>query len=207
MTPRTQPFDQAMKDIQAFHLDVKGWTDIFYAFAIYHDGRIAEGRGWNKAQGTENMTPDGYLMPVVFIGNYEHDEPTAAQLASWNWLHGELLDREASALHRRHHRMRAATACPGANIIEDWAEFSDLSQLPQEGLPDMTPEQFKILAGGINDIRKRLEAVEAALTEHDDDLDLFIEKPFHKGTTGTDGGWRGLNRKVDEMWRTVTGGS
>ena len=92
-------WDRAAREIQNFHLDGKGWVDIFYAFLIHPDGTVVEGRGWNKSQGSDNMLGGGYLMPVCFLGNYHPGgashvlELTEEQVFAWHLLRAALLGR------------------------------------------------------------------------------------------------------------------
>lgn len=146
------PAAQGAREVQNFHLDVKGWTDIFYAFLIHQDGTLVEGRGWNKAQGTENTwdpdgsgpIPKGYLMPVVFLGNYESGQSglppalqlTDAQVETWHALRAFLLAKNPQATGVRYHKMRSGTACPGNNVIDN---FYKLEQAPVKPGPDPTP--------------------------------------------------------------------
>ena len=36
------------KSYQNYHMDTNGWADIGYSFGVGEDGRIYEGRGWDR---------------------------------------------------------------------------------------------------------------------------------------------------------------
>jgi len=94
-------------------MDNNGWTDIFYNWLVHPDGTIVEGRGWGTSPRPENV------MTVNFIGNYETDVLTEAAKASAGLMVRECVRRMPQLAGRdvRWHNQRAATACPGRNIV------------------------------------------------------------------------------------------
>lgn len=126
VTPASWSWDVTARQIQNMHLDQKRWTDVFYAFGLPASGGVVELRGWNRAQGNENTwdpdgtgnLPKGYLMPVVFFGDYRTDVVTPAQRDAWRWLRQQLLKRNPTATAQRWHNMRASTFCPGPPVEE-----------------------------------------------------------------------------------------
>ncbi len=100
------PVDQTVKQIQAFHQDTRGWTDIGYHFLVRADGAIYEGRPfetWGAHSPNANQFP-----AVALIGTYSVAKPTEAMHRSvWevaDWV---------GASQLRGHRDAFATSCPG----------------------------------------------------------------------------------------------
>ncbi|MBV9773249.1 MAG: N-acetylmuramoyl-L-alanine amidase [Gemmatimonadetes bacterium] len=96
------------------------WPDVPYHYYIDTAGRIAEGREIAYA-GDTNTTydPTGHLL-IVVEGNFENEQPTAAQLeslrslvrwAAWKW------HVPASAIGK--HNDYAVTLCPGKNLTPE----------------------------------------------------------------------------------------
>lgn len=101
----------AMRQMQAFHQNGHGWTDIGYHFVIFPSGRVYEGRP-REVVGAHAV--NGNLMPgISFAGNYEKDALTAPQIAAYHDLLDELGVNEATG----HYRVAGnQTACPGKHI-------------------------------------------------------------------------------------------
>lgn len=74
-----------MRDIQRFHMDTKGWSDIAYSYCVDTDGKIYEGRGARVAGGHtkgDNTTSHA----ICLMGNFENHDLTPAQVESVGWL-------------------------------------------------------------------------------------------------------------------------
>ena len=102
---------------QNWHMDGQGWGDIAYHIIIGADGSVYAARPRKYAGDTgTNYNPAGHLL-VVVEGNFDVDEPTAAQLealpkiVAWAAVRYDL-DLEEVLGHRDH----AATSCPGDNL-------------------------------------------------------------------------------------------
>ena len=74
-----------LRSIQAYHMDVRGWNDIGYNFAVDRFGRTWEGRGG----GTQLAVIGGHAMGfntrsfgVVIIGNHNAVAPAAASVTA-----------------------------------------------------------------------------------------------------------------------------
>lgn len=65
--------------IQDMHLDERGWWDIAYNFLVGGDGRIYEGRGWDKS-GAHSVNFNSKSLGIAFIGNYQKYAPVEAQI-------------------------------------------------------------------------------------------------------------------------------
>lgn len=96
-----------MRSVWRYHVNTKGWADIFYGFVVARDGSYAEGRGFDR--GTSN---DHRWLTICLAGNYDEIEATPAQVATVAALRAEARKRGAGG-ELRGHGDRAATACPG----------------------------------------------------------------------------------------------
>ena len=106
--------EDALWDIRSFyhyHVNGKGWRDIFYNVLVDPAGNVYEGRGaGNRSHGT--------AFTVCFLGNYEHDKPTLAQLRVLERYANQYGGVERLDTHR--HRAagtKYASLCPGINLI------------------------------------------------------------------------------------------
>jgi hypothetical protein len=96
-----------------------------YSYCIHPSGVIGEGAGLTVGAHTENWNSTTF--GVCFVGNYEHDPLTDAQVVAFHELRAGLvangwLTPDAWLLPHRH---RKATACPGANVIARWVELEE----------------------------------------------------------------------------------
>ena len=96
----------------------KHWADIPYHYVIAQDGRIYAARPLTQAGDTNTeYDPRGHAL-VMLVGNFEEQQPTAAQLTSavelTAWLAREHhLGLDAIASHKDHSQQ---TVCPGKNF-------------------------------------------------------------------------------------------
>ena len=105
----------AVREIQSFHQNEKGWNDIAYNW-LYDDwGEIFEGRGWMKAGGaTKGWNTLSHSF--AYLGNTELREPTEAAKQAHHRLTNEAV-RLMGPQQQRKHRDVSATACPGKNLV------------------------------------------------------------------------------------------
>ena len=120
----------AARSFQNFHMDTKGWQDLFYNWLIHSDGTIVEGRSW-----VTSPRPENYMV-VCFIGNYDTMKLTAAQEMSARLVYAEFVRRSPQVAGKaaRWHNQRSGTACPGSDVI-GWVRDMNL-----KGWPDPTPK-------------------------------------------------------------------
>lgn len=106
-----------VRQIQRFHMDSRGWSDIAYSFLVDDDGTIYEGRGVGIAGGhTQGDNSSSHA--ICLMGNFENEQPTdaaldsAAHLAAYGrqqgWWH------DVTGGHRD--APGASTACPGRHL-------------------------------------------------------------------------------------------
>jgi hypothetical protein len=108
--------NETMRSIQDLHMDVNGWADIGYHFAIDKNGVIYEGRDIH-ARGSSVAGHNTGVIGVVVMGNFEQDYPLDAELTTLqllvNWL-----ARTYSLTHLAgHSEFNPETVCPGKNLI------------------------------------------------------------------------------------------
>jgi N-acetylmuramoyl-L-alanine amidase len=111
-----QRFSQAKEKLSDGRMK-PAWPDVPYHFYIANDGKIAEGRSITSVGDTNTgYDPAGFIQ-VVVEGNFETEQPTAAQLQSLgsllSWLKQTYNIKPASILG---HKNKAQTACPGKNL-------------------------------------------------------------------------------------------
>lgn len=109
---------QTPRQIQDYHMNVRGWEDIGYNFLINSvSGVIYEGRGWTTL-GAHCAGHNTEAIGVCIIGTDRkgvQDVSDAARRA-FKWLYEEANDRKGRKLTLLGHRDRGATACPGDEI-------------------------------------------------------------------------------------------
>jgi len=108
-----------MRRLQRYSQGEKHWGDVPYHWSIAPDGTVLEGRDPRFA-GDTNTTydPAGHLL-IEVVGDFDRDEPTAAQLDALArvvaWLSARYgIAPETLSSHRDH----AQTTCPGAKLAE-----------------------------------------------------------------------------------------
>lgn len=106
-----------LESIRRAHRE-KGWGDIGYHFAIDRQGRIYEGRplSWQGAHVRDHNEGN---IGIVLLGNFEVQDPTAAQLAAMQRHVAVVTDRfrvPATSIHSHREWPGAATLCPGRRL-------------------------------------------------------------------------------------------
>jgi len=107
------PTTQTPRQIQNYHMDSNGWSDIGYNFLVDVRGRIYEGRGW-LVVGAHAPNHNTSGIGVCFIGR-DGDATDAAKNAI-RWLYDEACRRKGGTLAKRGHRDVTATSCPGDQL-------------------------------------------------------------------------------------------
>ncbi|CAD7011840.1 unnamed protein product [Ceratitis capitata] len=116
-----------MRNMQNYHMDSLGWADIGYNFLIGGDGQVYEGRGWNTL-GAHATNWNSKSIGISFMGNYNTNVPTAAQIAAAKALLADAVSRGQikSGYILYGHRQVGSTECPGDNLyaeIKKWANW------------------------------------------------------------------------------------
>ena len=63
-------FEQLNRDIEDFHMDVRGWNAGAYNHTVSHKGHRAEMRGWRSQGGATGSPQDSYSISISAHGNY-----------------------------------------------------------------------------------------------------------------------------------------
>ncbi|NXS50748.1 PGRP2 amidase, partial [Balaeniceps rex] len=119
---------RAMRAMQRFHQDARGWDDIGYSFVVGSDGYLYQGRGWHWVGAhTKGYNSKGY--GVGYVGDFSATLPDTDAIAL---VRDGLLPCavRTGRLHRnytlRGHRQMGRTDCPGNSLfreIETWHGF------------------------------------------------------------------------------------
>jgi len=102
---------EALREIQKYHMDSRKYDDIAYSFVIMPSGRVYEGRG-KEVQGAHTVGHNEDC-GIAFVGNYENDKLTRAQVLAYKNLRRKLGIRRGKA---HAHSDTYATSCPGRHV-------------------------------------------------------------------------------------------
>ena len=116
LRPQDDPVAK-LRGLQSWGASARNWWDVPYHYLLDLDGRIYEGRDWRFMGETNTAYDPGGHFLISVIGNYERQEPTAAQLESiadlmaWALREFDLpLDRIGG------HYDYTTTGCPGQHL-------------------------------------------------------------------------------------------
>ncbi|CAH1101152.1 unnamed protein product [Psylliodes chrysocephalus] len=103
-----------VKNIQDFHINSRGWSDIGYNFLIGGDGNVYEGRGWG-IRGAHVPKYNSRSIGICMIGNFQSSTPPSNQMEALKNLIscGTDSNKIASDYHLIGHRQGKDTDCPG----------------------------------------------------------------------------------------------
>jgi len=111
----------ALRGIQAFHQNEKGWIDVAYHLFVDQDGGLWEGRDRALAGDTATTyDPAGGLL-VCVLGDHERAPPAPAVGAALRALGPKLAAAFGVPAEWVLHGDLAATACPGRHLRAWWA--------------------------------------------------------------------------------------
>jgi hypothetical protein len=108
-----------LRQIQAYHMDVKGWCDIGYHFLVSRDGRLWEGRKDTLLGAHAGGNNSGNL-GISVMGSHDTTPLTDAQVAAIAKLVRGLADQHGIAINRtkiKGHREYNPTTCPGNAVM------------------------------------------------------------------------------------------
>jgi peptidoglycan hydrolase-like protein with peptidoglycan-binding domain len=114
------PTTQSVRQIQNYHMDSNGWSDIAYNFLVDSSGRIFEGRGW-YVQGAHAYGANTTHIGVCFIG--EDGDATDIALSAIRTLYEKAVDLTGHTLAMTYHSGLPgnSTDCPGA-MLRAWVQ-------------------------------------------------------------------------------------
>ena len=136
--------DEAMRRIQRFHQDSRGWADYAYNYGVWDDGTIWEGRGWG-AQGGHTRGWNSKSVAVCYMGDGSKPVPQAA-LGAILWLAGEADRHFGRELVRQGHRDVGSTSCPG-DWLYGWWRSEGAVRAPQGHSEGWVAEPGHLAAG------------------------------------------------------------
>ncbi|XP_038213968.1 peptidoglycan-recognition protein LB-like [Zerene cesonia] len=119
---------EAMRSMQDFHMNTRGWWDIGYSFAVGGDGSAYEGRGWTVL-GAHSLRFNNVSLGICLIGDWTYDLPPQNQLKTAKALiaAGVELGFIKPDYKLIGHRQVRETECPGDalfNEIQTWEHYS-----------------------------------------------------------------------------------
>ncbi|XP_054713387.1 peptidoglycan recognition protein 1-like isoform X2 [Uloborus diversus] len=105
----------------------RGWWDIGYNFLVGGDGRIYEGRGWNRT-GAFSVNFNTNSIGLSFIGNFNNDVPTQSMVnAALNFIKCGVQKGTLTPTREIHgHKDVSCTESPGNKlyaVIRQWDNY------------------------------------------------------------------------------------
>jgi N-acetylmuramoyl-L-alanine amidase len=135
--------DQMIVAHDHYHYDTKSWGGgLAYCWLVSADGRIWEGRGWNRG-GATGRDWDYRTVSVAFIGDSNQDWPVDAQAALTRVV-AHVRSRYGQGLWLKPHSDFKATDCPGG-ALRGWIPSMGL-EAPTEAVK---PSQDKGIDWGV----------------------------------------------------------
>lgn len=110
--------DDYVRQIQAQHMDGKGWSDIGYSFVVCTHGYVYEGRGLhrrNSANGNTSLNEQDYAV-LLMVGSSGLTKPTDAQLNGARDAIEYCREKGPAGPWLGGHRDGYATSCPGDTV-------------------------------------------------------------------------------------------
>ena len=102
---------EQMREWQNFHMDVRGWSDYGYAFAVFPSGRVYRGRGMDWVPAAQEGHNTGTVPVICVVGPGE--QMTDAMKRSLRELKNHCDKRAGRDLTARPHSAVTSTSCPG----------------------------------------------------------------------------------------------
>jgi N-acetylmuramoyl-L-alanine amidase len=120
VTPTSDTISPAarLRNIQAYHQDVRGWCDIGYHYLVSRDGQRWEGRGAARLGSHVDGQNTGNI-GIALLGTYAIASATETQVRGTGALVGQLAARYDIARTRemvKGHREHGPTSCPGDKL-------------------------------------------------------------------------------------------
>jgi hypothetical protein len=108
-----------LRRLQQWSRRERAWVDVPYHYIIAPDGSVYQGRSLEWAGDSNTAYDTAGQVQVMLLGNFEEQQPTAAQLKASVQLLARLMVTHSVGPERivahRHHTTQ--TVCPGANLM------------------------------------------------------------------------------------------
>ncbi|CAG5044140.1 unnamed protein product [Parnassius apollo] len=140
--------ENAMRSMQDFHMDSRGWWDIAYNFAVGSEGAAYEGRGW-EIQGAHALHFNSVSIGICLIGDWTNSLPPKRQIKTVKSLiaQGVELGYIKPDYKLIGHRQVRNTKCPGDALYENvktWEHYASFPATPKDLLHvEELPEYVK----------------------------------------------------------------
>ncbi|MGK0359235.1 MAG: hypothetical protein ACI9U2_001536 [Bradymonadia bacterium] len=149
-SPDTDGGDAAirMRQMQAYHMDNRGWCDIGYHFVVSQAGNVYQGRGDERRPGAHVGGQNAGNIGISFIGNFQETQVGDAQFDAGgrilDWVVRTYdIDLNRDAIRGHQEWPGQNTSCPGDNLLrrleELLARVGDVTPNP-EPQPGPDPE-------------------------------------------------------------------
>lgn len=118
-----------VQNIQNYHINDRGFTDIAYNFLVAGNGLIYEGRGWEKP-GVHTPGFNNKSICIAFLGKFSNVEPPEVQMNATQFLIMDgVKNQKVTADYKLFgQRQLIATESPGLSLyklIRKWPHWSD----------------------------------------------------------------------------------
>lgn len=107
--------NETMRSLQQLHMEVNGWADVGYHYAIDKNGIVYEGRDIH-VRGASVAGHNTGTIGVVVMGDFRLDEPLDAQLTALQAMIDWLAYRYGLTHLAGHSEFNPETVCPGKNL-------------------------------------------------------------------------------------------
>jgi hypothetical protein len=156
-------FEDILRQIEAFHMDVRGWRAIAYNIMVSHKGYRAEGRGWGIEGGATGGWADDQGISICAVGNYHNGvHKVTAQLirAIVTTIADGIEQGHLVGLNQLtilgHQQKPYATACPGSGLMKIIPTLPERVEKELKRPSRRTKRQIKKLQNRIKKIRGRI---------------------------------------------------
>ncbi|XP_037025988.1 peptidoglycan-recognition protein LB [Bradysia coprophila] len=128
----TDDCKRAMRSMQNFHQNERGWNDIGYNFAIGGDGQIYEGRGFSVI-GAHAPKYNVKSVGICLIGDWSDELPPSHMIENVHRLieFGVSTGKIQENYTLLGHRQVRNTQCPGDKLFKEISTWKHFEALPR----------------------------------------------------------------------------
>ncbi len=130
-----------LRQIQSYHMDVKGWCDIGYHFLVSRDGRVWQGRPVAQL-GTHAGGANTGNIGIAVIGSHDSTPVTTTQINAIADVVRFHADAAGIAINRttiKGHREYKSTSCPGDALFKQLVTIVESAKGVQSAPPPDEP--------------------------------------------------------------------